>query len=78
MMLNAPFVSPTTEILTDAGARLYIIQLILLGVIPTVLVAMVMKAIFSATEKHEEKSTEIRITDAVPIKVIADSLTRQQ
>lgn len=77
MMLNAPFVSPTTDILTDAGARLYIIQLILLGVIPTVLVALVMKAIFSATQKHEEKSTEIKITDTVPIKVIAESLTRQ-
>ena len=76
----APFDSSTTEttdILTDAGARLYIIQLILLGVIPTVLVALVMKAIFSATQKHEEKSTEIKITDAIPVKVIAESLTRQ-
>ncbi len=77
MVWHALFANPTTDILTDAEARLYIIQLILLGVIPTVLVALVMKAIFSATAKNDEKSTEIKIADAVPIKVITESLTRQ-
>ena len=67
-VINHTFIEPE--------ARLYVFLLILLSIVPTVLVALVMKAIFSATAKHEEKSTEIKITDAVPIKVIAESLAR--
>lgn len=62
--------------LTEPEARLRAIELFLLGVIPTVLVALVMKAIFSATEKKEDKTSEIKIADAVPIKLISEALTK--
>ena len=77
MVLGGPAVGVRNVALSDAQVRLYAVEIFLLGVIPTVLVAFLMKAIFSATEKKEDKSTQISITDAAPVKSIAEQIAKQ-
>lgn len=75
MLLNGSSVEAHVT-LTESEARLRAIELFLLGVIPTVLIAFIMKAIFSATEKRDDKGTEIRVSEAVPIKLITETFTK--
>lgn len=76
MILGGPAVGICNTSLSDSAARLYAVEIFLLGVIPTVLIALLMKAVFSATEKKEDKVTEIKFPDAFPIKTIAENLTK--
>lgn len=55
--------------------RGYFIEVILLAVVPTVLVALLMKAVFSATPKKEQDS-EIKISDAIPLKLITSNIEK--
>lgn len=76
MILGGPAVGICNTSLSDSAARLYAVEIFLLGVIPTVLIALLMKAVFSATEKKEDKVTEIKFSDSFPIKTIAENLTK--
>lgn len=76
MVLGGPSIGIDNECLSESASKLYIAEIFLLSVVPTVLVALLMKAVFSATEKKEDRTSEIKISDAVPIKVIAENLTK--
>lgn len=75
IILNGPDIRPIHD-LSESEVHLRAIELVLLGVIPTIIVAFVMKAIFSATEKKDDKTSEIKISDAVPIKLVAETLVK--
>lgn len=75
-ILCDPSVGICNETLSDSSVRLYVIEIFLLAVIPTILLTLLMKAIFSATEKKEDKTTEIKISDAIPMKVITENITK--
>lgn len=64
------------ETLTESEARFLSVEMFLLGVIPTVLVVFIMKAIFSSTEKREDKTPEINVFDATPIKWIIENISK--
>ncbi len=55
--------------------RVYFLEIILLAIVPTVLVALLMKAVFSATPKKEQDS-EIKISDAIPLKLITSNVDK--
>lgn len=75
-ILCYPTVGICNETLSDSSVRLYVIEIFLLAVIPTILLTLLMKAIFSATEKKEDKTAEIKISDAIPMKVITENITK--
>ena len=75
-ILCDPSVGICNETLSDSSVRLYVIEIFLLAVIPTILLTLLMKAIFSATEKKEDKTAEIKISDAIPMKVITENITK--
>ena len=55
--------------------RVYFLEIILLAIVPTVLVALLMKAVFSATPKKEQDS-EIKISDAIPLKLFTSNVDK--
>ena len=75
MVLNGPSIRVPAD-LSEAEARLRAIELFLLGVIGTVLVALVSKAIFSESEKKEDRNSDIKISDAIPIKMVAETVVK--
>lgn len=75
MVLNGPSIRVPLD-LTEAEARLRAIELFLLGAIGTVLVALISKAIFSDMEKKEDRTSDIKISDAIPIKVVAETVVK--
>lgn len=75
IILNGPDIRAIHD-LSESEAHLRAVELVLLGVIPTIIVAFVMKAIFSATEKKDDKTSEIKISDAVPIKLVTETLVK--
>lgn len=65
----------TCPVLLQGVGRVHFLELALLAVIPTVLVALLMKAVFSATPKKEQDS-EIKISDAIPLKLITSNVDK--
>lgn len=55
-----------------AASQTHIVEVALLGIIPTVLITIAMKAVFSSTPK-KETDAQIKLSDAIPIKAIKDA-----
>lgn len=65
----------TCPVLLQAAGRIHFLELALLAIVPTVLVALLMKAVFSATPKKDQDG-EIKISDAIPLKLITSNVDK--
>lgn len=72
LIRDAFFVCPA---LLAMSGYAHIVEVALLGIIPTVLVALLMKAVFSATKKQDQDS-EIKFSDAIPVRLLTGAVDK--